>query len=602
VGELNSIDRRHEVDTPEHVAISFALAGPGSRFLAFLLDALLLAGILTALILGAVLLVMAGLPLRSMPFALATLLLIVFSTFWGYFIWFEGMREGQTPGKKRFGLRVVHEGGYPITLRGAAVRNLVRLVDVQPFPSCIVGGALILLHGRAQRLGDMAAGTVVVREQRVTALPEEAAQPAGPPQLTDAQYDVLREYALRRDRLEPEARQRVAVKLVPVFAEYPLPDERRRLVRWDRPAHADPLLLSVYGEESARRAHAGAVAGSGSPAAAALLRRQRGRWSEYLQLLKRVRDGRLTSLPEREVSHFAALYREVASDLARARTYGASPELLYMLERGVGSGHNLLYRTPPQSAKRAWRWLASGFPALVRRRSPAILLAALLLFGPAVASFAAIAAEPGRARTMLPAEMIVRAEEGAAREARGIGYAEIPDVMMPLFSSGIIANNVQVSFFAFAAGILAGLGTALILLMNGVFLGGVAGLFHAEGLNRYFWSFVLPHGVLELTAICIAGGAGLWLGSAFVLPGRRTRRAVLVERGREAVSLLAGVVVLLVLAGLVEGFISPSQLPAPAKFAFAGMSFVGLAAYLLRAGTDVDTGVEGDNPTAGHAA
>jgi uncharacterized membrane protein SpoIIM required for sporulation len=120
--------------------------------------------------------------------------------------------------------------------------------------------------------------------------------------------------------------------------------------------------------------------------------------------------------------------------------------------------------------------------------------------------------------------------------------------------------------------------------VNGVLLGGVAGLFNARGLNLYLWSFVLPHGVLELTAICIAGGAGLWLGSALVLPGRRTRRSALVRRGREAVSLLGGTVVLLVLAGLVEGFVSPSTLPAAAKLAFGALSGLVLFAYLHGAG------------------
>jgi uncharacterized membrane protein SpoIIM required for sporulation/uncharacterized RDD family membrane protein YckC len=579
------LERRVEVETPEHVALAFQLAGPGSRFIAFLYDVTVIVASGITLLALLALFNLLGVPDIAMPILSALLLLAVFLLFWGYFTFFEGFREGQTPGKKRFGLRVVHEGGYPLTLRGAAVRNLVRIVDWQPMPSWGLGGLLVLLHPRSQRLGDMAAGTIVVRERAAAALPEEV-QAAGPPRLSDEEYDVLRQYATRRDALESAARLRVAGKLAPHFAPYARETARARLIDTANPHHADDVLMAVYADESGRRIASGARTGSGSPAAAALLRRQRPRWAEYLSLLRRARSQRLSRLPEAEVSRFAALYREVAADLARARTYGASADMLYTLERAVGSGHNLLYRTPPASARRAWHWLTISFPRLVRARSGAILLASLLLYAPAVAAYMAVVLEPDRARVIIPAGMIARAEEGAERQQRGEGYIDVPEMMMPVFSTRIITNNVQVAFLAFAGGVLAGAGTILILLTNGIFLGAVAGLFHAESLKIYFWSFVLPHGVIELTAICIAGGAGLWLGSAFVLPGRRTRREVLVERGREAVSMIGGVAMLLVFAGIIEGFISPSTLPAPAKFIFSALTLLILGVYLTRTGRD----------------
>lgn len=576
-------DRHVEVETPEHVAVSYALAGPGSRFAAFLIDSAILIGVLLALLLVFMLLVIAGMPLPFLPATLAILTLAMFAVAWGYFVYFEGFRDGQTPGKRRMGLRVVHEGGFPLTARGAAIRNLLRIIDIQPIPSWVVGGAFIVLHPRAQRLGDMAAGTIVVREVRAGALPEEEGL-AGPPRLSEQEFEILREYALRREALEREARARVSGKLVTHFAAYGADLPQARLLDPAKPAQADMLLTVLYSDESARRAASGTRAGSGSPAAAALLRRQRTRWARYDALLERARERRLSSLTHEEVSEFAGLYREVASDLARARTYGASPELLYTLERAVGGGHNLLYSPPVRSVRRAWGWLTGGFPQLVRRRALPILLAGLLLYGPALASFIAIVDVPARASLIIPAGMIARADEGAARQERGAGYIDVPEIFMPLFSSAIIANNVQVTFFAFAGGIVVGLGTAAILMMNGVMLGGTAGLFHARGLSVYLWSFVLPHGIIELTAICIAGGAGLLLGSAFLVPGRRTRRDALVRRGREAVSLLGGTVILLVLAGLIEGFISPSVLPPAVKLAFGALMALVLSAYLLLAG------------------
>jgi uncharacterized membrane protein SpoIIM required for sporulation len=423
-------------------------------------------------------------------------------------------------------------------------------------------------------------------------LPEEA-DAEGVPRLSEPEYELLRSYLLRRRTLEGAARERLDARLAHHLERHAEDSERHA-----EGAHGPAAFLTaLYAGESGRRRSVGANVGSGSPAAAALFRQQRERWTEYEALLGRAR-GTLPSLPEAEVSRFAALYREVATDLARARTYGASPELLFTLERSVGTGHNLLYSAPRRSIRNAWRWLSAGFPALVRRRRWVILAAAFLLFGPALSTFAAVSVDPGVARMVVPAQMIALAEQAQERAAAGVGYAEIPESVMPLFSSVIIANNVQVSFIAFAGGILAGFGTLLILVMNGVHLGGVAGVFHAEAADLYLWSFVAPHGVIELTAICIAGGAGLWMGSALVLPGRQTRREALVLRAREAVSLLGGTVVLLLVAGLIEGFVSPSQLPDHAKLAFGALTAPLLFAYLLLGGRGIEPVAPGESAEA----
>ncbi|HEV2145829.1 MAG TPA: stage II sporulation protein M, partial [Longimicrobiaceae bacterium] len=324
------------------------------------------------------------------------------------------------------------------------------------------------------------------------------------------------------------------------------------------------------------------------------VRRQRADWDAYGALLERARKRGLDALPEREVSRFAALYREVAADLARARTYGGSPELVYTLERWVGAGHNLLYRPPRRSWRRVRAWLAGGFPALVRLRWRPIALAAAFFYLPALLAFAAVRADPPRAREIVPAEMMVRAEEAQRKEAAGEGYVEVPEIFMPAMGAGIIANNVQVTFVAFAGGILAGLGTVASLVFNGVFLGAVAGLFANHGASLHLWTFVLPHGAIELTAICIAGGAGFWLASAILIPGRRTRREALVRRGREAVSLLGGTVVLLVVAGTIEGFVSPAPIPRPLKLSLAALFALLLVAYLALAGRGRDALPDGE--------
>jgi uncharacterized membrane protein SpoIIM required for sporulation len=151
-------------------------------------------------------------------------------------------------------------------------------------------------------------------------------------------------------------------------------------------------------------------------------------------------------------------------------------------------------------------------------------------------------------------------------------------------ASRIISNNVQVTFGAFAAGITAGIGTLLILVLNGVSLGGVLGLYQSKGIIKLILAFVAPHGVLELTAVCIAGGAGFLLAAALLLPGRRTRRRALIENGRRAIRLVAAASVMLLVAGTLEGFVSPiPSWTLKAKLAVSGTTLVLLILYLSSA-------------------
>ena len=596
-----TLSRQIEVETPEQVAVGFELADLGSRFTALLLDGLILFAVLLVLWIGIPLgvavgsgMMIGGLPRTLIGWGLAALVLLSFALLWGYFVYFEGLRDGQTPGKKKLRIRVTHDGGYPLSLRGAMVRNLLRVVDIQPIPSWLVGGTVMLLHPQTKRLGDLAAGSVVVRERRVAQLPEESAGvsgAAGPPRLADEEFRALSGYIARRGDLKGEVRSRISGGLAARFGDR---------AGWN-PQHesADVYLVALHRDEAARRATAGSAGVAGSAQATALVRRQRERWDELRRLVDRAGQRRLHQLSEEEVARFATLYRETSADLARARTYGGSPDLVYTLERLVGSGHNLLYRPTGRSWKAFRHWLVAGFPATVRRRWAPIAIAAALLYGPALFAFVAIRLNPPSAREFLPAGMIVRAEEGAAREAQGQGYVEIPPVFMPVMATGIIANNVQVTFVAFAGGIFAGLGTVLALVFNGAFLGAVSALFANHGLGLYLWSFVLPHGVIELTAICIAGGAGLWMGSAFLLPGQSTRRDALVRRGREAVSLIGGTTVLLLAAGLIEGFISPAPIPRGVKLLFAAFFAAALALYLLAGGRKADSEPRGERRPAG---
>jgi uncharacterized membrane protein SpoIIM required for sporulation len=246
----------------------------------------------------------------------------------------------------------------------------------------------------------------------------------------------------------------------------------------------------------------------------------------------------------------------------------------------VSAGHNALYGRHTRGRVQVGRLLLRELPAAVVA-GRAYVLAALLAFAlPAVSGYLLLRERPAVAEEVLPDEMIARASAGAERRAAGIGYAEAPSMYLPVVASRIITNNVQVAFFAFALGSTAGFGTMVILVMNGLFFGAVLGLFANYSLAGWLLTFVAGHGVLELTAIFIAGGAGFRIAGAMIAPGDRTRRDALVLEGRMAARMVGAAVTLLAIAGTIEGLLSASDAPAAYKFAASAASAVFLFLYL----------------------
>jgi uncharacterized membrane protein SpoIIM required for sporulation len=208
-----------------------------------------------------------------------------------------------------------------------------------------------------------------------------------------------------------------------------------------------------------------------------------------------------------------------------------------------------------------------------------VIVAALIFTAPAVAGFVLIRERPALTTRVLPAGMVARAEEGSRQQAAGRGYAQAPSPYLPMMASSIVANNVQVAFLAFAFGITAGVGTAVVLAMNGLSFGAVVALFANYQLAAWILTFVAGHGVLELTAIFIAGGAGLLVAKALVAPGDLARRDALVIHGRRAIRMVGAAACLLLLAGTIEGFLSASDAPLAIKLGVSAASAVLLALY-----------------------
>ena len=565
-----ALHRRIALETPEHVRLEYQLADLGSRAAALALD---LAIIVTTLLIVVLVMRFTGrFGGTGSGFGVAVLYIVLFFANWGYFLFFEALWDGRTPGKRALGLRVLHAGGEPLSFQGSVLRNLIRVVDLQPGVTGIAGAATILFNRRAQRLGDVVAGTIVVRDTGGGEMFGDEVEPSSRltrPTLSPDRFELLAGYMARREGLEPGVRHRVATSIWGALREPAGEDPSAS------EAEPDANLVRLHEAEAPRHA---ARRGGTNLQAAAMARERRRAWETYTELVEKGRKRGLGTLTEEEIRAFGRLYRGVTADLARARTYGASGGLLEAVERWAGSGHNLLYRASGRAAVPLGRWVVREFPRAVRRQHRPVLLAGLLLFGPMLASYGAVRDVPSRARAIMPPEMLARAENTARGDPDATYFSASADEM-PAFASAVVTNNIGVSFMAFAGGLLAGVGTVLILVFNGVVLGAAFGLYANNQVLGVILAFVFPHGVMELTAICLAGGAGLGLGSALLLPGRRTRREALGERGREFLSLLGGAVLLLIVAGLVEGFYSPSGLPAVAKFAFGSATAVLLAVY-----------------------
>jgi len=587
-----SLSQTIEVETPELVLFSYTIAGVGSRALAALIDALLCIALIVTIVFGIGVLSPRSSAGAASPgvfeaWATAIFIFAVFCVFWGYYVLFEGLADGQTPGKRLLRLRVVRDGGYSVTFAASAIRNVMRIVDMQPAFCYAVGMLSVIFSRSGKRLGDIVAGTIVVREGLIRQIaPGPSAAPVEnvpilETMLTEEQYSVLERFMERRATLDQPRRTALATQLAERLTAVLPGDETGRASGSTDLAR----LVRLYERERGARAR-GAAARQQRGAARernVIVATRSLRWNAFAARLAEAQRVGLPSLGETGVREFVAEYRDLASDLARLQTAAQgreAPELFY-LSRLLAGAHNLLYRGRGVGFADIVRVIAIEAPREVRRSWRPIVLAAALLFGPLVIAYTAVVQQPSVAATFVPPAMLDRAEEGVRRAREQTGYIPDPQIFRPTMASQVIANNIQVTFGVFALGITAGIGSALLLVLNGVSFGGVLGLYKSKGILALIIAFVAPHGVLELTAVCIAGGAGFLLAAALLIPGRRTRRRALIENGSRSIRLIAAATVLLLVAGSLEGFVSPiPSWPLRAKLAVSAVTAVLLMLYL----------------------
>ena len=560
---MQALDTVRSFPTPEHIAFRHRTAGPLVRSFAWVVDLAVRLGVLLVLLFPVLVV--------GIKVGMGIWLLLWFLIDWLFGAWCEWRFRGLTPGKRVCGIRVVTQDGQPPAFGTCLLRNVLRFADALPTP--LTGIVTMVLSGSFQRLGDLAAGTLVVYDESVgpvRALPRlesEAAKlmpliPAPVLALLDGEAGRnLNDYVVARQRFHPLRRREIAEPLAAVM---------RRHGELPADTDSDHLLCALQ-----RLTLAPVEGQAAGPAlrAAVHVDSRRGAWQRLEGWLdgRRPRDAR----PE----ELSALYRGACADLALADAYHLPPATVSYLHHLVARAHARFYRP----ARATWSQLHELVMVEVPGRlygDPSLRIALVAFFGIFLATGLLAAWDPELAGQVLGQDHV-----DDLREMYADGFQRDADegVMMGGF---YIRNNVGIALSCFASGIFAGVGSLVWLAFNGIVLGLSFGyMFTVEASTReHFFTFVLAHGPFELTGITLAGAAGLRLGLGLLVTRGLPWRDSLQRAAREAVPILGVAAVLVACAAPIEAFVSPSQLPLAVKATVAVITTLMLLGYVVGLG------------------
>jgi uncharacterized membrane protein SpoIIM required for sporulation len=304
---------------------------------------------------------------------------------------------------------------------------------------------------------------------------------------------------------------------------------------------------------------------------------RKNNWNRLDALVRQVETGGVKSLSPAELRDLGLLYRQGAADLSAVRADRSSRTLEQYLNRLIARAHNFVYSGRRISVGTLWRFFAYGYPRLLRRLSNYVLAATLVSVLAGGLGAMIVMVRPDFGVMFLGADRVADLD-------RHKMWTESVLSAKPQEASGIMTNNIAVCFMTFAGGITAGLFTLFELFNNGLMLGAIAVVCHQHHMALSLWSFVAAHGALEIPSIMLAGAAGLRLGAGILFPGMLRRRDALALAGSEAVQLISGTIPLLIIAGTLEAFLSPTHIPVAVKFSVGAALFTGLILWLGEGG------------------
>ncbi len=304
-------------------------------------------------------------------------------------------------------------------------------------------------------------------------------------------------------------------------------------------------------------------------------------WEELEELLRRAGRRGVRALAPSDVERLGVLYRALTSDLAYAQGR-YDPRLVEYLNRTIARAHAYVYGA---TAQRGWervkQFYARDFPQEVRRSFAFVFFCSTLTVVCAVVAYALVGSHPDDAFALLPPQTI---PAGPIRKSLHDSNFAIARDERPMMSAFIITNNIRVTAFCFAGAATLGALTLYVIAQNGLMLGGLAVMFTKAGFGTDFWATIAPHGVIELTAIQLAGAAGLLIAAGVLTPGRLRRRDAIALAGRRAAVLFGGVVSMLCVAGTIEGFVSPLRAPDGVRLLVGALTALLLVLYFGFAG------------------
>ncbi|HEY5153188.1 MAG TPA: stage II sporulation protein M [Acidimicrobiales bacterium] len=296
-------------------------------------------------------------------------------------------------------------------------------------------------------------------------------------------------------------------------------------------------------------------------------------WDRLAQLTGQARH-RVADLAPTELDELVQLYQRTSAQLSYARTYFNDPPLTNRLTRLVAAASGVIYGKRTRSWRALSQFFAVSFPAAVWDSRRFIGIGVALFFVPALAMGVWLTHDQ-------------RALDASATPAQRQTYVEdrfeqyYSNQPHALFFTEVTTNNIMVSFLAFAGGAAFCVFGAYLLIQNGLMLGQAAAWMITGGDAVRFFGLILPHGLLELSAICIAGGTGLRLGWSLIAPGDRTRGEALGEQGRRSVVVVLGLMTMFLAAGTIEGFVTGSGLPPIVRVAIGVVAWTTFMAYLV---------------------